>query len=87
MKVAQNKDIAWQEYDGEVVLVDPEDAVCRVLNETASFIWKQCGQPCSAEKIVEGLYQHYHVTRDELQEDVDSIMKEFLAKRILEEVG
>ena len=59
MIVEQNKEIAWQVYDGEAVLVDPEGSVCRVLNDTATFIWNMCENPCSIEQIIGAVQNEY----------------------------
>ena len=85
MRVTQNTDIAWQEYDGEAVLVDPQDATCRVLNETASLVWRVCATPTTVAEIVAALQDEYEIDAEQARADVEEIVREFLDKRILKE--
>ena len=85
MNVIQNPDIAWQEYDGEAVLVDPEETVCMVLNDTASFIWKLCEKSMSIDELSARLSEEYDVSPEEAGQDVGTIVSEFLEKNILKE--
>ena len=47
--------IAWDEFDGEAVLVDPAGGKVWRLNPTASYIWKQCRAGTQSERIIEAL--------------------------------
>ena len=87
MKVIQNQKIAWQVYDGEAVLVDPEGSVCRVLNETATRIWNICTDPYTIDEITEKLYEEYKADIDELRNDTSRIVNEFLEKNLLLETA
>ena len=87
MKVIQNQEIAWQIYDGEAVLVDPEGSLCRVLNETATRIWDICADPCTIDEINETLHKEYEADIDQLRNDIKSIVAEFIEKRLLLEIA
>jgi hypothetical protein len=84
-RVTQNARIAWQVYDGEAVLVDPEGAVCMVLNETATLIWDQCAVPRSAAELAAALAAAYEGDPREMAADVRAIVAAFLAKGVLKE--
>ncbi len=86
MKLVQNEDIAWQEYNGEAVLVDTAGSICRVLNETASFFWKICEQPVLREEILAQMAAAYEVDPEELSLDIQEITAEFLKNKLIKEV-
>lgn len=47
--------IAWDEFDGEAVLVDVAKGRVWTLNPTASFIWRQCRAGANPESIAHAL--------------------------------
>jgi len=83
MRFVQNSDIAWRIYDGEAVLVDPQGSVCRVLNETAARIWSICEQPSTVQEIAENMEQEYDVSLDQLNQDIEKIIRELTGKNLL----
>lgn len=83
--VVQNSEIAWQVYDGEAVLVDPNESVCRVLNETAALIWQACNKPSTVEELAEHLREEYGADIENIQADTEEIVQEFLDKDLLQE--
>jgi hypothetical protein len=47
--------IAWDEFDGEAVLVDVVKGRVWTLNPSASFIWRQCREGAQPEYIAKAL--------------------------------
>ncbi len=86
MNIIQNKDIAWQVYDGEAVLVDSKDGVCRVLNDTATVIWNACSEPASLSEVVDAVCSEFEAERSEVEKDVEETVRDFLEKKLLKEV-
>jgi len=84
-RVIQNCRIAWQVYDGEAVLVDPDGAVCLVLNETATFIWDYCAAARSEAEIAAALAEAYAGDPAAMAGDVHAIVGELTAKGLLKE--
>lgn len=47
--------IAWDEFDGEAVLVDVAQGRVWTLNPTATYIWRQCRNGARPEQIAKAL--------------------------------
>lgn len=74
--------IAWDEFDGEAVLVDAVSGKVCHLNSSASFIWKACRHGAETESIVRDLARTGH-DRAQIRADVRLFMSELEALGML----
>jgi Coenzyme PQQ synthesis protein D (PqqD) len=49
---AQNPRAAWRVYDGEAVIVSPEDSMLHTLNRVGTLIWEAADGRTTLEAIV-----------------------------------
>ena len=79
----QHADIAWQAYDGEAVLVEPREALCRILNDTATCIWEACESPKTEDELVDVLMSHYDVDENTARHDTHELIRELLSRSLI----
>jgi 5'(3')-deoxyribonucleotidase len=61
MSIRRDDSIMIREVDGEIVVLDVASNLVHRLNETASFIWRQCAVGASADEIAERVAEAFEV--------------------------
>lgn len=92
-KLIRNPDVVWREepegHKRALAEEDREDVPCLTLvylgtmyqlNYVASEIWKLCDGSRGADGIVEELLGKLDVSRERLEEDVDSFLDQMLSR-------
>lgn len=62
--------VAWQELDGEAVLIDLERGAAVGLNTTASFLWSRL-EALAPTELAAALVSAFEVDEDQARRDVD----------------
>lgn len=81
----KNPNIIFREIDGQSVLLNDEKGEIHQLNETASFIWKNCSGNNSLQSLVDLLKENFQTDSENIEKDVKNII-EMLGKLHLIEV-
>jgi hypothetical protein len=71
------------ELDEEALVLDEEARVIHQLNATASFIWRQCAEPRSAEAITGALMAAYQVEPEVASRDVRQMLERLEALNLI----
>lgn len=71
---AQNPRAAWRVYDGEAVIVSPEDSTLHTLNPVGTLIWEAADGRTPLEAIVERVCEAFEVDRATAARDATSFV-------------
>ncbi len=82
-KLVRNPMLAWREFEGEVVIISPEDSVAHALNPTATFIWNLLDGEHTMAEIAEQLAEEFDVTPASALADAEELIACFQEKRLL----
>jgi hypothetical protein len=66
--------VVVREVDGEVLLLDIESNQIHQLNETASFIWRNCRDAASVLEITRSLAGKFDVDEETAAKDVAAVL-------------
>lgn len=75
--------VAWQDVDGEAVVVDLDSGVSIGLNPTATFVWKNLEQ-CDDAELVTRTAREFEVDSDTAAADVRAFIEEIERRRLVE---
>lgn len=75
--------LSWKEIDGEVVVLDVEEAVYISLNPSGSRLWKRLATGATAEALIEELVDAFEVDRSTAAVDVDGFLEICRRHRLL----
>jgi methyltransferase-like protein len=75
--------LAWREFEGEVVIISPEDSVAHALNPTAAFIWNLLDGEHTIAEIAEELVEEFEVTLASALADTKELIACLQEKRLL----
>jgi Coenzyme PQQ synthesis protein D (PqqD) len=81
----RNSGVLWRELDGEAVLLDPQEGCSYNLNRVGTFIWKILDGMHSIEEIASALCEAYEVDYPEALRDVEHLVDELRAQKLLGE--
>jgi hypothetical protein len=70
----QNPRAAWRVYDGEAVIVSPEDSTLHTLNPVGTLIWEAADGRTPLEVIVERVCEAFEVDRATAARDAASFV-------------
>ena len=71
-----NPTIGQRDFDGAVVLVDPEKALLHELNEVGSRIWALCDGKLSSNEMAEVISEEYEVTPEQAHKDIEQFTQQ-----------
>ena len=76
-----------RELDGEAVLLDLNEEIYFGLDEVGTRLWTILSTSASVETALDTLEAEYDVSREVLENDVASLIRELVARGLLEPVG
>ena len=76
----QNPRAAWRVYDGEAVIVSPEDSTLHTLNPVGTLIWEAADGRTALEAIIGRVCETFEVDRATAARDA-TIFVEQLSRR------
>lgn len=77
--------LAYKTIGTETIILDSKgNQEVHQLNEVAGFIWNLCDGTNDLHSLTEKLCQEYDVDKEAALSDVQSLLKEFSAKSLLE---
>lgn len=66
---AQNPRAAWRVYDGEAVIVSPDDSTLHTLNPVGTLIWEAADGRTPIGGIVDRIVGEFEVSRESAHRD------------------
>jgi hypothetical protein len=82
MPMRQREDLAWQEVDGEGVLVDLVDSRMMGMNRAAYLVWSLAAENDS-EALAAALTRTFDTDRETALRDVSAFLAELVARGLL----
>jgi hypothetical protein len=79
----QNPRAAWRVYDGEAVIVAPDDSTLHTLNAVGTLIWESADGVTPIRAIVERLCQEFDVTPDVAERDAAEFVETLRQRGLL----
>lgn len=68
--------VAWEAFDGEVIIVNLNIGLYHALNESAGFIWSKIADGTAFEAIFEEVAREYDVSEDVARSMVEVVIAE-----------
>lgn len=76
--------VAWQEIDGEAILLDLENSAYLGLNGAATVLWPEIVNGARRDDLVATLQDHFDISRDRAATDVDQFLASCANRNLLE---
>lgn len=70
----RDADIAWQELEGEIVVLDTARGAYLLLNASAAVLWAAVAAGTTRSDLVQILVARYGLTDDVARQDVDAFL-------------
>jgi Coenzyme PQQ synthesis protein D (PqqD) len=80
---AQNPRAAWRVYDGEAVIVSPEDSMLHTLNPVGTLIWEAADGRTALEAIVARVCDAFEVDRATAARDTSVFVEQLCSRGLL----
>lgn len=81
--IQRNKDIPFNQIDGEVVMLSVENGEYYGMNKIGSRIWKMVEEPISIKELIKRLIVEYKVSEDQCKKDTLDFISTILKKNII----
>ena len=79
----QNPRAAWRVYDGEAVIVSPEDSMLHTLNAVGTLIWEASDGATALEAIVGRVCDTFEVDRATAAQDAAAFVEHLRRRGLL----
>lgn len=79
----QNPRAAWRVYEGEAVIVSPEDSMLHTLNPVGSFIWEAADGRTELEAIVGRVCEAFDVDPATAARDATAFVEQLCQRGLL----
>ena len=83
MRIMISEEVVARDLAGEAILLDLATSTYFGLDAVGARIWRLLGEHRSSDAIVPLLLQEYEVDERQLRLDLDKLMRQLLAKRLL----
>jgi hypothetical protein len=75
------------ELGDELVALDPDGGNCFGFNGVATSVWRSLSEPKSFEQLRDELLDEYEVDRDQCSNELQGLLDDMIAKRLIEKNG
>ena len=79
----QNPQAAWRTYDGEAVVISPEDSTLHTLNAVATLIWEAADGRTPIDAIAARICREFEVDRERAIRDAEVFVAELAGRGLL----
>ena len=79
----QNPRTAWRVYDGQAVIVSPDDSTLHTLNEVGTLVWEVADGRRDVAAIVARVCEAFDVTPERAEDDVRRFVAELETRGLL----
>lgn len=87
MKVKQNEMVLFSIIkEGEYGLLNPLSRKLHRINETGRIIWDSCEEARDTAEIAPMVAQHFHVSQEAIQKDVEDFIDRMITFELLESI-
>jgi hypothetical protein len=75
------------ELGDELVALDPDGGNCFGFNGVATSVWRRLSEPKSFDQLRDELLDEYDVDRDQCSKELQGLLDDMIAKRLIEKNG
>jgi len=79
----QNGQAAWRIYDGEAVIVSPEDSTLHTLNEVGTLVWEAADGRTAFGDIVARICARYDVEARAAARDLEAFVEQLRERGLI----
>ncbi len=80
---AQNPQTAWRVYDGEAVILRPDDSTLNTLNAVGTLIWEAADGKTPLSAIVARISEEFDVEPERAERDVMAFIEKLRQRGLL----
>ena len=81
----KNKDLPWQTFDEETIVIDPDGQNSFELNLMGSFIWKRINGENTLSEIQKTICEEFDAREEEVFDDLSLLLDEMHKKNMITE--
>ena len=81
--IVLSKDQVSCDMDEEAVILNIKDGEYYELNPVAARVWKFIQEPRKMDEIMDMILDEYHVSREELKQDLYELIHDLSAKKLV----
>lgn len=82
--IKKREGLAWQQMQGESLILNTEKHEAHELNETASYIWSRIDGQTQLKDIIMDLSQDYEADVTSIESDVLTLTQELIDKDLVD---
>ena len=79
----QNPQAAWRVYDGEAVIISPDDSTLNTLNAVGTLIWEAADGKTPVSAIVARISEEFDVEADQAERDSGAFIEKLCQRGLL----
>ncbi|MGH2652183.1 MAG: PqqD family protein [Actinomycetota bacterium] len=80
---AKNQDMAWRVYDGQAVILCPEDSTLNTLNAVGTLIWEAADGQTPLRAMVARICAEFEVEPARAEKDANAFVDELYRRGLL----
>ncbi len=81
--LTQNPKMAWRVYDGEAVVLSPDDSILNTLNAVGTLIWEAADGRTPVSAIVARISEEFDVESERAERDVATFIEKLRQRGLL----
>ena len=81
--LTQNPKTAWRVYDGEAVVLCPDDSTLNTLNAVGTLIWEAADGKTPVSAIVARISEEFDVEPERAERDVAAFIEKLCQRELL----
>ena len=81
--LTQNPKMAWRVYDGEAVILSPDDSTLNTLNAVGTLIWEAADGKTPVSAIVARISEEFDVEPEQAERDVAPFIEKLCQRGLL----
>jgi hypothetical protein len=81
--LAQNPRAAWRVYDGEAVIISPDDSILHTLNAVGTLIWEAADGKTPVGAVVGRICDEFEVEPEPAERDAMAFIETLCQRRLL----
>ena len=81
--LTQNPKMAWRVYDGEAVILSPDDSMLNTLNAVGTLVWESADGKTPVSAIVARISEEFDVEPERAERDVAAFIEKLCQRGLL----
>jgi hypothetical protein len=81
--LTQNPKTAWRVYDGEAVVLCPDDSTLNTLNAVGTLVWEAADGKTPVSAIVARISEEFDVEQERAERDVGAFIEKLCQRGLL----